>query len=259
MKQTYQLLTIDCLQRGRYQPRIHFDEAALEELAHSIRTQGLLEPIIVRPLHENLYEIIAGERRWRAAILAGLTTIPCMIGHYSDAEAAGLTLVENLQRQELNLIEEACAYRRLLQEFHFRQDEIAVLVSKSRSHIANSLRLLNLISEAQDQVATGRLSFGHAKVLVGLTADLQRRFMHQTLEKEWSVRVLEQQIKKEKKEMLPCVSNPDLVRLTTAISDQLGAPVQISQEEGQSGWLKVKFFNHETLEGLLERMGLRYD
>lgn len=261
---SYQLLLVQNLQRGRYQPRIDFAEESLQELAQSIRTQGLIEPVIVREVACERYEIIAGERRWRAAMLAGLLHIPCLIGRYTDQQAATLTLVENIQRQELNLIEEASGYRRLIDEFNLQQDEIAALVSKSRSHIANLLRLLSLASEVQSFLRAGQLSLGHARLLVSLTTNSQIQLAKDTLDQHWSVRQLEEKVrllKNKATETLP-TSLPqqrDVARLESMLSEQIGSPVQISSEKGQGGWLQIKFFDNDTLAGLLERMGLRYD
>lgn len=258
----YQVLPVQNLQRGRYQPRIDFADDALQELAQSIRSQGLIEPIVVREAACERYEIIAGERRWRAAILAELSHIPCLIGQYTDKQAATLTLVENIQRQELNLIEEANGYRRLIDEFHLHQDEIAALVSKSRSHIANLLRLLSLTPEVQTLIRNGQLSLGHARLLVSLELHTQQLFAQQTIEGQWSVRQLEEkvrQFKNKPQEQVSTVMERDIARLESILADQIGSPVNIRVENDQSGWLQIKFFNNDTLEGLLERMGLRYD
>ncbi|QRN02780.1 ParB/RepB/Spo0J family partition protein [Legionella sp. MW5194] len=258
----YQLLPLDSLQPGRYQPRIHFEETALLELAQSITAQGLIEPLVVRAIAAGCYEIIAGERRWRAAKLAGLSDIPCLIGQYTDQQAAALTLVENIQRQELNLIEEATGYRRLCDEFHFQQDEIAVLVGKSRSHIANILRLLTLTQSVQDKIGRGALSLGHARNLVGMTPFEQMRWADEIIEQQWSVRQLEEKVRPAKAAPAPLPDrrrDRDIERLQSQLAEQVGAPVQIVSDDGSGGWLQIKFFDNDTLAGLLERMGLRYD
>jgi ParB family chromosome partitioning protein len=258
----YQLLPLGALQPGRYQPRIHFEEKALQELADSITAQGLIEPLVVRAIAAGRYEIIAGERRWRAAQRAGLSDIPCLIGEYTDQQAAALTLVENIQRQELNLIEEATGYRRLCDEFHFQQDEIAVLVGKSRSHIANILRLLTLTEPVQDKIRSGLLSLGHARNLVGMTPLEQLSWVRQIIDKQWSVRQLEEKVR-QAKAAPPSLNNRrcdrDIERLQSQLAEQVGAPVQIVNDDGSGGWLQIKFFDNDTLAGLLERMGLRYD
>lgn len=262
MTTIYKLLPVDCLQRGRYQPRVNFEQKALEELSQSILTQGLIEPLVVREVALGRYEIVAGERRWRAAMLAEIREIPCLIGDYTDKQACALTLVENIQRQDLNLIEEANGYRRLCDEFHFQQDEIALLVSKSRSHIANILRLLGLTAPVQDAIGEGKLSLGHARLLVGMEPRQQVSLLSQIIEQEWSVRVLEEKVRALKAGAVLVKEgdkDKDILRLESMLAEQIGAPVQIIVEKGRGGCLQVKFFDNETLAGLLDRMGLRYD
>ncbi|CAM3076621.1 partition protein ParB [Legionella steigerwaltii] len=256
-------IPIENIQAGQYQPRQDFNDAALKELAQSIVSQGLIEPLIVRTIAKQRYEIIAGERRWRAAKMAGLQTVPCLIGNYTDKQACALTLIENIQREDLNLIEEASAYRRLIDEFHYHQDEIATLVGKSRSHIANIIRLLSLGEKIKDLIRDKSLSLGHARVLVGLNPPQQEYLVTQTIEHQWSVRQLEHAVKTQKNKELPLPKNAkkdrDIERLQTVLSEQVGAPVQIINDNEQGGWLQVKFFDNDTLAGLLERLGLRYD
>ncbi|KTD65128.1 ParB/RepB/Spo0J family partition protein [Legionella shakespearei] len=263
MQTEFLYLPIESLQAGQYQPRQDFNPAALQELAQSIASQGLIEPLVVRAIAKQRYEIIAGERRWRAAQLAGLHEVPCMVGEYSDKQACALTLIENIQRQDLNLIEEATGYRRLIDEFHYHQDEIAVLIGKSRSHIANILRLLTLTESVKNLLRDKVLSLGHARVLVGLSSAHQEAFVQQAVEEQWSVRQLEQAIKQHKNKELEQPKNPkqdkDIERLQTILAEQVGAPVQIVSDSDDGGWLKVKFFDNDTLAGLLERLGLRYD
>ena len=262
MKTTYKLLPIESLQRGHYQPRQAFDEEALRDLARSIRTQGLIEPLVVREISPQCYEIIAGERRWRAAMMAELLEIPCLIGEYTDVQAAAVTVIENIQRQDLNLLEEASGYHRLHTEFHFKQDEIATLVGKSRSHIANILRLLTLCTTVQERIRAGQLSLGHARLLVGLTVKQQNLLAKNVHEQGWSVRKLEEEVRSTKHlpDALPPISNHhDITHLQTQLAEQIGTPVQIISDNEHGGWLKIKFFDNDTLAGLLERMGLRYD
>lgn len=263
MHTEFKYIPIDNLQSGQYQPRQDFDPDFLQELAQSIASQGLIEPLVVRVIAKQRYEIIAGERRWRAARLAGLDELPCLIGSYTDKQACALTLVENIQRQDLNLIEEATGYRRLMDEFHYLQEEIAVLVGKSRSHIANILRLLSLTESVKNLIRDKSLSFGHARVLVGLNPAHQELLVQQTIEEQWSVRDLEHAVKLYKNKELELPKNAkkdrDIERLQTILAEQIGAPVQITNDNEQGGWLKVKFFDNDTLAGLLERLGLRYD
>ncbi len=261
MPTEFKHLSLAQLQPGQYQPREDFSEAALQELAESISSQGLIEPLVVRQVTKEGYEIIAGERRWRAAKMAGLKEIPCLIGQYSDQQACAVTLIENIQRQDLNLIEEATGYQRLIKEFHFHQEEIAAWVGKSRSHVANLLRLLSLPPTVKDQIRTHQLSLGHARMLVGLEERQQQILAHQIIEEEWSVRKLEQEVKKLKQQPGPkdCKKDRDIQRLQTMLAEQVGAPVQIIEENQHGGWLKIKFFDNDTLAGLLERFGLSYD
>lgn len=262
MQKAFKYLPIESLQPGQFQPRRDFDKESLHDLAQSIRTQGLIEPLVVREINSEQYEIIAGERRWRAAMLAGLGDIPCLIGEYSDEQTAAISLVENIQRQDLNLLEESRAYLKLQTEFHFNQEEIAALVGKSRSHIANLLRLLTLCEPIQEMIRAKQLSLGHARLLVGLPAEQQKKWAHTVIQEEWSVRRLEKAVHSSKDEHpLPSLATPDrdITFLETQLADHLGTPVQIITHSNQGGWVNIKYFDNDTLTGLLERMGLRYD
>ena len=258
----FKFIPIDCLQRGQYQPRVLFDETSLKELATSIQTHGIIEPLIVRQLTQHLYEIIAGERRWRAAMIAGLSSVPCVIGNYDEKQTAAITLIENIQRKDLSLLEEANGYQQLHEKFHFNQHEIATLVGKSRSHIANLLRLLTLGSFVQTLLHQGLLSLGHARMLVGLNESLQQMLAQKTLSNHWSVRKLEDEVRISKLNAKATDFNPsdnNLVHLETSLTFQIGAPVQVQTDPNQGGWLKIKFYDNDTLAGLLDRMNLRYD
>ena len=253
-------IPVEYLHRGRYQPREHFDDKTLHELSDSIRTHGIIEPLVVREMANNHYEIIAGERRWRAATLAGLATVPCLIGHYSDEQAAAVTLIENIQRDNLTLWEEAKAYQRLALEFHFSQQDIADLSGKSRSHIANLVRLLNLSPPVLALLKKNQLSLGHARLLVGLTPAQQLQIATKLKQYDWSVRELEKKIRSLKNQPLPKKRlNADIAALEDAIAEQLGSPVEISSTKAGGGWMKIRFYDNDTLCGLLERLGLRYD
>ena len=262
MSVSYQQISVEALESGRYQPRIHFDPQSLQELAESIASQGLIEPLIVREIAANHYEIIAGERRWRAAQMAGLNEVPCLLGQYTDEQAATLTLVENIQRESLNVIEEAGAYKRLLDEFQLTQEDIAVLVGKSRSHIANLIRLLTLCEPVQEKIRVGILSLGHARLLVGLSASEQLSWADEVEVKQWSVRTLEEKVRTLKvsaTNMTAGETGCDIERLQMLLSEQVGTPVQIIADNQVGGLLQFKFFDNEMLSGLLERIGLRYD
>ena len=185
-----------------------------------------------------------------------------MIGEYTDQQTAAITLIENIQRQDLNLLEEASGYQRLQAEFHFNQDEIATLIGKSRSHIANILRLLTLCASVQDRLRARQLSLGHARALVGLHTEQQESLAKKIEEQGWSVRRLEEEVRLSKLQIdlpQPSAKDHDISYLQTQLAELMGTPVQIVADSEQGGWLKIKFFDNDTLAGLLERMGLRYD
>lgn len=258
----FKSIPIEFLKRGQYQPRKLFNEEALQELAESILAQGLIEPLIIRRHTENSYEIIAGERRWRAAMIAGLSEVPCLISNYNDQQAAAITLIENIQRENLSLLEEAAGYQRLLSEFHFSQNEVATLIGKSRSHIANLLRLLTLCPAIQEHLHQGKLSLGHARMLVGLSPLLQESLARLVITQQWSVRKLENEARKARTTLQKTgldVNNPDISHLEIRLAEQIGAPVEVIHDAVEGGWLKIKFYDNDTLAGLLDRMGLRYD
>ena len=189
-------LPIDQIHASRYQPRLRFDEQALNELTESIRTNGLIQPISVREVDDH-YEIIAGERRWRASRLAGLKKIPVIVKDYTDKEAMEISLIENIQREDLNPIEEAFAYKRLMEEYNLRQDEVAQRVSRSRAAIANSVRLLNLDKRVQDMVISEMLTTGHVRALLAITdADLLFETAQRIFDEKMSVREVERLVRK---------------------------------------------------------------
>ena len=192
-----QQIGIDLLVRGKYQPRQHFDPIKLQELADSIKsTGGLLQPIVVRPIGANKYEIVAGERRWRAAQLAGLTDISCLVYPYSDEQTLQASIIENISRADLNPIEEAQAYQRLIDEFLYLHEEVAASVGKSRTAITNSLRLLKLDARVQKLLIMGDLSEGHGKILAGLPPHQQYELAERCVQKGWNVRKIEAEVKK---------------------------------------------------------------
>lgn len=253
-----QQLPIEALQRGHFQPRHHFDGEALEELAQSIRQMGgLLQPIVVRPLAHNRYEIIAGERRWRACQLAELSSVSCLVGEYSDEQALQAAIVENINRSDLNLIEEAKAYLRLQEEFVYTHDEIAALVGKSRAAISNLLRLLKLDSRIQQYLIDGNLSEGHGKLLAGLPLEQQYPLAQQCAENELSVRQLERLIRLGKAETtIAPRKDPHLTRLENSLAEQVGSPVAVDCDENGRGALRIQFQNLEILQGILQRLGI---
>jgi ParB family transcriptional regulator, chromosome partitioning protein len=254
-------LGVDQLQRGRYQPRRDFDQTALSELADSIRSSGVIQPIVVRGCGDHRYEIIAGERRWRAAQMAGLNSVPCLVNDYSDEQAAAVTTIENIQRKDLNPIEEARSLQQLIDDFHYLHDEVAAVVGKSRSQITNSLRLLRLEEAVQRWLIEGKLSEGHGKILAGLNPQDQIEIAQRCIAQSWSVRQTEQQVKKlAAQTAITTGQQADIKRLERTLSDQFGAQVKVEAHSSlQSGWLSIQFHNNDTLAGLLEKMGVKYD
>ncbi|MDR3492851.1 MAG: ParB/RepB/Spo0J family partition protein [Gammaproteobacteria bacterium] len=261
-KPLLQQLSLDQLVRGKYQPRRHFDAEQLQELAESIKTtNGLLQPIVVRPLKDGKFEIVAGERRWRAAQLAGLSLVSCLVSHYSDEQALQASIIENINRADLNPIEEAQAYQRLIDEFHYLHDEVAATVGKSRTKITNALRLLKLDKRVQDLLITGQLSEGHGKILAGLPLQLQLELAERILQKKWSVRKLETEAKKLQTHTNTesRYSDPNMKQLETALTNHVGNRVQIDCEERGGGYVKIRFNNVDELEGHFERIGFKYE
>lgn len=254
-KVTLVQLPIENLQRGRFQPRQHFDAAALAELTQSIREMGgLLQPIVVRPVNTNRYEIIAGERRWRACQQAGLSSVSCLVGEYSDEQALQAAIVENINRSDLNLIEEAKAYARLQDEFAYTHDEVGALVGKSRSTISNLLRLLKLDQHVQEYLMAGMLSEGHGKLLAGLSLESQFSFAQQCVESELSVRQLERLIQSDKtKTTVKPRKDPNISYLENTLAEQIGSPVSVEYDENGRGAVRIQFQNLDILQGILER------
>jgi ParB family chromosome partitioning protein len=255
-------LSVDQLVRGKYQPRKHFDPELLQELAESIKTTGgLLQPIVVRPLGKDQYEIVAGERRWRAAQLAGINDVNCLISHYSDEQALQASIIENINRADLNPIEEAQGYQRLIEEFQYLHDEVAAAVGKSRTKITNALRLLKLDTRVQAFLMTGKLSEGHGKILAGLPMTQQFELAERAIQKQWSVRKIESEAKKlsEAPELENRFSDPNIKHLETALTNHVGNPVVIDCEERGGGYVKIRFNNIDELEGHFERLGFKYE
>lgn len=261
-KPILQTLSIDQLVRGEYQPRRHFDPVQLQELADSIKTTGgLLQPIVVRPHSAGKFEIIAGERRWRAAQLAGLNEISCLVSHYTDEQALQASIIENINRADLNPIEEAEAYQRLIDEFNYLHEEVAAAVGKSRTTITNLLRLLKLDSRVQELLIHGKLSEGHGKILAGIPTKDQVILAELCVQKNWSVRKIEIEAKKLQQPNLDegPYSDPNLKHLETALSDHVGNQVNIDCEERGGGFVKIRFNNVDELEGHFARLGFKYE
>lgn len=248
------------IEPNKEQPRKQFDQESLEELAESIRQYGVIQPLLLVQ-KGSYYSIVAGERRWRAAKMAGLKEVPAVVKEFTPEEIAEISLVENLQREDLNPLEEARAYQRLLKEFHMTQEEIAGKVSKSRSVIANSLRLLKLEESVQQLVESGKLSMGHAKVLLGIDdAALQAEAGAYVVTHELSVRETENYVKQllhpaEKKEK-KTFGNADVYRLLTErLQEKTGTKVRIVQKDEEKGKVEIEYYSNSDLERIIELLG----
>ncbi|MGE5468180.1 MAG: ParB/RepB/Spo0J family partition protein [Ignavibacteria bacterium] len=252
-------LPVNALQPGKYQPRTRMDPGSLEELAASIKAQGLIQPISVRPIGKDRYEIIAGERRWRASQIAGLTSVPVLVREIPDDAALAMSLIENIQREDLNPLEEAAGIQRLIDEFGMTHQQAADAVGRSRPAASNLLRLLQLAKPAQDMLMAGDIEMGHARALLPLAKPEQARVASLIVEKGFSVREAEKIVARE---LNPAPKNGkavksvdrDLLRLEEDLSDALGATVKISANRKGAGMLSVKFGSLDQLDGLLERI-----
>jgi ParB family chromosome partitioning protein len=246
------------MQRGRYQPRRDMQPEALEELANSIRSQGIMQPIVVRPIDGGRYEIIAGERRWRACQLAGLDTVPALIREVPDESAAAMALIENLQREDLNPMEEALAMVRLQKEFELTHAEIAQLVGKSRTTITNLLRLTGLREEVQTLLENGDIEMGHGRALLGLAQEEQSAAASTVVSRGLSVRQTEALVRRlveEKTSSKPQKSlDPDIKQLQESLSERLGSPVAIQHGAKGRGTLSIKYSSLDELDGILNHI-----
>jgi len=252
-------LALDAIEPGRYQPRSAMDPKKLEELSESIRVQGLVQPIVVRPLaRAGKYELIAGERRWRATRMAGKTTIPAIVREIEDEATLALALIENIQRENLNPLEEAVALKRLIDEFELTHSQAAESVGRSRAAVSNLLRLLELAPEVRELVDQRRIDMGHARALLGLERAEQIRAANQVISLELSVRQTETLVKRMKsgagsqKKPSPSKS-PDLERLEQDLTETLCAPVSIRHSSSGKGQVTIRYTNLDELDGLLER------
>jgi len=249
---------IEQIRPGRYQPRRHFDPDAIATLAASIRDRGILQPLLVRPLSQpNTYELIAGERRWRAAQLAQLHEVPVLIRDLTDRETLEIALIENLQREDLNPMEEADAYARLMEEFQHTQEELARAVGKSRSHVANTLRLLGLPTKTRDHLAQGRLSAGHARTLVGL--DKADDLAEEIIDRGLNVRQAEALAQRHRDPAAqrlappPSLRDADTIALERLVSAGLGLDVKI-RHKGAGGELVIQYKNFDQLDHLIRKL-----
>ena len=250
------------LQPGRYQPRTRMDESSLRDLAASIRTYGVMQPLVVRPVGPGRWEIIAGERRYRAAQIAGLAEVPVVVREVPDEQALALALIENIQREDLNPLEQAQAIRRLIDEFGYSHEQAADAIGRSRSATSNLLRLLNLAAPVQTMLLAGDLDMGHARALLPLDRAEQIMLAHRVAEKRLTVREAERLVQRTLAEakMPPAerraVQQRDLVRLQERIADALATPVAIRADAKGRGKLTISFSSHEQFQGLLDRLGV---
>jgi ParB family chromosome partitioning protein len=251
-------LSVGALQPGKYQPRTRMDPGSLEELAASIKAQGLIQPISVRPVSKGRYEIIAGERRWRAAQIAGLAEVPVLIREIPDDAALAMSLIENIQREDLNPLEEAGGIQRLIDEFDMTHQQAADAVGRSRPAASNLLRLLHLAKPAQDMLMAGDIEMGHARALLPLPKSDQGRVAALVVDKGYSVRETERIVARElnppAKKTAHKEANRDLFRLEEELSDAIGATVKISANRKGAGSVTIRFGSLDQLDGLIERM-----
>ena len=251
-----QYLPIEQLQQGKYQPRKDMSAEALEDLSNSIRSQGIIQPIVVRNVDTNTYEIIAGERRWRAAQIAEIDKIPCIIKNVEDEAAIAIALIENIQREDLNAMEEAIALERLLTEFELTHQEVANAVGKSRTAVSNLLRLNKLNEDVKTLLEHGDIEMGHARALLALEDDIQTNTARIVVAKDLTVRETETLIKKiqaPEKIVEETVKDPDTKSLEQNLSEKFGSQVTISHNKKGKGKLVISYTNLDELDGIVAR------
>ena len=246
---------VDLLQRGKYQPRTHMDEAALQELSDSIKAQGVVQPIVVRPIGGGRYEIVAGERRWRAAQMAGLHSVPAVVRSIPDEAAIAIALIENIQRENLNPVEEAAALQRLIDEFGMTHQQTAESVGRSRAAVTNLLRLLTLRTDVREMLERGKMDMGHARALLALSGKAQSEAARQVVDRGLSVRETEQLVRRLlERPHAPKTArrkDPDVRALEEKLSGKLGARVQLLQTSGSKGKLVIEYNSTDELDGIL--------
>lgn len=254
-------LPLDLITPGPYQPRSIFDKDRLAELAESIRHQGVIQPVVVRATGDNEYQLIAGERRWRAAQMVGIEKIPAIIRDVPDEIAIAMALVENIQREDLNPIEEATALKRLVLEFQMTHQEAGDAVGRSRSAVSNLLRLLELSEEVRELVDARHLEMGHARALLSLDATMQARAAREVVAKRLSVRETEHLVRRMKNppQRKPLTMDPDIRRLQDNLSEKLCAKVKLQHNARGKGKMVIAYNSADELEGILEQMGLNQD
>lgn len=253
---TPQNLPIDRLRPGKYQPRAGMNSEALNELAQSIQAQGILQPILVRPIGDNQYEIVAGERRWRAARIAGLTSVPVAVRDIPDDAALAAALIENIQRENLNPLEEATGIQRLIEEFNMTHEIAAKAVGRSRTAVTNLLRLLNLAQPVRELLLSNQIDMGHARALLGVSSMKQAEIAHQVVKAHLSVRQTEALVTRSQNTDAkpPASVDRDVLRLQEELADKLGTGVQIRANKSGQGTIKLSFQNLTELDRLLGKL-----
>ena len=255
-QKTVKEVSVDNISAGRFQPRSNFDEGKLLELTDSIKNHGVISPILVREMGLNKYEVIAGERRLRASKKAGLTTIPCLIDQKKDQDALESALIENLQREDLNAVEEARGYDRLKREFGLTQDEVASSTGKARSTIANSLRLLNLSPKVLDMLSTGQIEKGHAKLLVAMSAEDAERAANNIIKNKLSVKELSglSRSKKTSSKNIKKTKDTDLLNVEEEMSEGFGHKVEIEAKNKKAGKVVITYNTSDELETIISKL-----
>lgn len=253
-KRTVQEVELEQINAGRFQPRENFNEESLNELTESIKKHGVLSPILVRELGLNKYEIIAGERRLRASLKAGLETIPCLIDQKKDQDALESALIENLQREDLNAVEEARGYDRLKREFGLTQDEVATSTGKARSTIANSLRILSLPQKVLDYLAAGKIEKGHAKLLASLNAKEAEQAAENIVKNKLTVRDLSKTSNTNKKNKQTKEKQTDVLLIEQEMSDNFGHQISIEAKNKQKGVVQISYKTSDELETIISKI-----
>ena len=247
---------IDNLVTGKYQPRTHMNEKALKELAESIKAQGIMQPIVVRYLENKRYEIIAGERRWRAAKIANLDEVPILIKNIPDESALAMALIENIQREDLNAIEEAKGIQRLIDEFGMTHESASEILGKSRTTITNLLRLLSLSQHVQNALLDGKIEMGHARAIIPLASSEQAMICQKIISQKLSVREVEALIGNRPSAKVKMRENKssDILSLENDLSDKLGTSVKISHKKNGTGVLKINYSNLDQLDSIIKKL-----
>ncbi len=257
-EETSNVIALDKLISGKFQPRKNFNQDTLKELADSIKAQGIIQPILVRMISNNQYEIIAGERRWQAAKIANLKEVPVIIKDISDSTALAMALIENIQREDLNVIEEARGIKRLIDEFNITHEEAAEAVGKSRTTVSNILRLLNLCEHAQKALETKKIEMGHARAILSLSPIDQTMMCQKIINQQLTVREVEKAVSKGETKKIPSKQSKDndIKRMENELSDRFGTNISISHKQSGKGSINFKYTNLDDLERIIKKLKL---